>query len=53
MKNLINTNKEYVFVSADDYRQYHPLYEELNKKYGKEDSLHTHKFVGEITQNYE
>lgn len=41
LENAINIENEYISISGDDYREYHPKFEELNIRYGKESSKHT------------
>ena len=31
LENMINIEDEYVSISGDDYRKFHPLYDKLNK----------------------
>ena len=50
LENMININNEYISISGDDFREYHPLFKELNKKYGKESSKHTQQWAGEMTE---
>ena len=50
LENAINIENEYISISGDDYREYHPKFEELNIRYGKESSKHTQQWAGEITE---
>lgn len=50
LENAINIENEYISISGDDYREYHPKFEELNIKYGKESSKYTQQWAGEITE---
>jgi UDP-N-acetylglucosamine kinase len=49
-KDLLNNrfNNNALFISMDNYREYHPQFDEINAKYGAEASLYTHSFAGEI-----
>lgn len=51
LENAINIENEYISISGDDYREYHPKFEELNIRYGKESSKYTQQWAGEITMN--
>ena len=50
LENAINIENKYISISGDDYREYHPKFEELNIKYGKESSKYTQQWAGEITE---
>ena len=50
LENMINKDSEYISISGDDFREYHPLFEELNEKYGKDSSKHTQQWAGEMTE---
>ena len=50
LENMINIKDEYLSISGDDYRKFHPLYKQLNKIYGKESSKYTQRWAGEITE---
>lgn len=50
LENAINIENEYISISGDDYREYHPKFEELNIRYGKETSKYTQQWAGEITE---
>lgn len=50
LENMINKHSEYISISGDDFREYHPLFEELNEKYGKDSSKHTQQWAGEMTE---
>ena len=50
LENMINIKDEYVSISGDDYRKFHPLYDQLNKIYGKEASKYTQQWCGAITE---
>ena len=50
LENAINIENEYISISGDDYREYHPKFEELNIRYGKESSKYTQQWAGEITE---
>ncbi|OFL29779.1 zeta-toxin [Fusobacterium sp. HMSC064B12] len=51
LENMINIKNEYVSISGDDYRKFHPLYDQLNKIYGKEASKYTQKWAGEMVEH--
>ena len=48
---LINTQEKCAFVSGDDFRKYHPRFEELNNIYGQESSKHTQEWAGKMVEN--
>ena len=50
LENMINKHSEYISISGDDFREYHPLFEELNEKYGKDSSKYTQQWAGEMTE---
>ncbi|GHS88522.1 hypothetical protein FACS189487_06980 [Campylobacterota bacterium] len=47
-KTMALLNENALFISMDDYRKYHSLYNEIIEKHGKEASRYTHLFAGEI-----
>lgn len=49
LENMINLKDEYISISGDDYRKYHPLYDQLNNIYGRDSSKYTQQWAGEIT----
>ena len=51
LENMINIENEYVSISGDDYRKFHPLYDKLNKIYGKDASKYTQKWSGEMVEH--
>ncbi len=51
LENMINIKNEYASISGDDYRKFHPLYDQLNKIYGKEASRYTQKWAGEMVEH--
>ena len=50
LENLINIKKNYVSISGDDYREYHPRFKEINLEYGREASKYTQQWAAEITE---
>ncbi|MBR3026014.1 MAG: zeta toxin family protein [Oscillospiraceae bacterium] len=40
----------FVTVNCDDFREFHPHFEELFQKYGDADSDYTQKFVGDVSK---
>ena len=50
LENMINIENRYVSISGDDYRKFHPLYDKLNKIYGKDASKYTQKWSGEMVE---
>ena len=50
LENMINIEDKYVSISGDDYRKFHPLYDKLNKIYGKDASKYTQKWSGEMVE---
>ena len=51
LENMINIKDEYVSISGDDYRKFHPLYDQLNRIYGKEASKYTQQWAGEMVEH--
>lgn len=51
LENMINIKDEYISISGDDYRKYHPLYDQLNNIYGRDSSKYTQQWAGEITSH--
>lgn len=49
LENMINLKNEYVSISGDDYRKFHPRYKELNLEYGRESSKYTQVWASEMT----
>ncbi|MCF0163463.1 MAG: zeta toxin family protein [Fusobacterium necrophorum] len=50
LEHMINLKKEYVSISGDDYREYHPRFRELNLEYGREASKYTQQWAAEMTE---
>ena len=50
LENMVNIKKNYVSISGDDYREYHPRFKEINLEYGKEASKYTQQWAGQITE---
>ena len=50
LENLINIKQNYVSISGDDYREYHPRFKEINLEYGREASKYTQQWAAEITE---
>ena len=50
LENMLNLKDEYISISGDDYRKYHPKYDDFNKIYGKDSSPYTQQWAGEITE---
>ena len=51
LENMINIENKYVSINGDDYRKFHPLYDKLNKIYGKDASKYTQKWSGEMVEH--
>lgn len=41
-------NQSFVFINADEFRQYHPHFNEIQQQYGKDAPLHTGEFAGNV-----
>lgn len=41
LENMINIKDDYISINGDDYRKFHPQYEQLNSIYGRESSKYT------------
>ena len=50
LENMINLKDEYISISGDDYREYHPRFREINLEYGKEASKYTQQWSSQITE---
>lgn len=50
LENMINIKKNYVSISGDDYREYHPRFKEINLEHGREASKYTQQWAAEITE---
>jgi zeta-toxin len=50
LENMLNLGDEYISISGDDYREYHPRFKEINLEYGKEASKYTQQWAGQITE---
>ena len=50
LENMINLKDEYISISGDDYREYHPRFKEINLEYGKEASKYTQQWSSQITE---
>ncbi len=50
LENMLNLEDEYISISGDDYREYHPRFKEINLEYGKEASKYTQQWAGQITE---
>lgn len=53
--NLINIlgnelNKNAIVINGDDYRKYHPLYNEFQEKYTQDSPKYTAEFAGKMTE---
>ena len=51
LEKMINVKGDFISISGDDYRKFHPLYEQLNKIYGKDASIYTQQWAGEMVEN--
>ena len=45
-----NIKQNYVSISGDDYREYHPRFKEINLEHGREASKYTQQWAAEITE---
>ena len=50
LENMINIKDEYISISGDDYREYHPRFKEINLEHGREASKYTQQWAAEITE---
>ncbi|MEX6495295.1 zeta toxin family protein [Fusobacterium animalis] len=50
LENMINIKDEYISISGDDYREYHPRFREINLEHGREASKYTQQWAAEITE---
>ena len=50
LENMINTKDEYISISGDDFREYHPKFKEINLEHGREASKYTQQWCGTITE---
>lgn len=53
MSSMINkrSDNDVLFISGDEYRKYHPRFNEYQEKYGTEAALHTVQFSGKIVES--
>lgn len=47
---LMEKNNNIILINGDEFRQYHPNFNELNKTYGKDSITHTQEFAGKMTE---
>ena len=47
---MINAKDEYISISGDDFREYHPKFKEINLEHGREVSKYTQQWFGAITE---
>jgi len=50
LENMINAKDEYISISGDDFREYHPKFKEINLEHGREASKYTQQWCGAITE---
>ena len=50
LENMINAEDEYISISGDDFREYHPKFKEINLEHGREASKYTQQWCGAITE---
>ena len=50
LESMINIKNEYISISGDDYRKSHPRYKQFNRIYGKDSSIHTQQWAGEMVE---
>ena len=50
LENMLNLGDEYISISGDDYREYHPRFREINLEHGKEASKYTQQWSSQITE---
>ena len=50
LENMLNLKDEYISISGDDYREYHPRFREINLEHGKEASKYTQQWSSQITE---
>ncbi|MCI6272713.1 MAG: zeta toxin family protein [Erysipelotrichaceae bacterium] len=49
LERYINSKNKYVSINGDEYRKYHPQFEEFNRLYGQDASKYTQQWAGEFT----
>ena len=50
LERMINIKGNYIPISGDDYRKDHPQYKQFNRIYGKDASIHTQQWAGEMVE---
>ena len=50
LENMLNLKDEYISISGDDFREYHPKFKEINLEHGREASKYTQQWCGAITE---
>ena len=50
LENMINAKDEYISISGDDFREYHPKFKEINLEHGREASKYTQQWCNRITE---
>ena len=50
LENMINIKDEYISISGDDFREYHPKFKEINLEHGREASKYTQQWCNRITE---
>ena len=50
LEELVNIKENFISVNGDEFRKYHPKYEQLNRIYGRESSKYTQKWAGQMVE---
>ena len=50
LERMINIKENYIPISGDDYRKDHPKFKQFNKIYGREASVYTQQWAGEMVK---
>lgn len=50
LENMINIKGDFASISGDDFRKYHPHFDEFNKLYGQNSSEYTQEWAGKMVE---
>lgn len=50
LENMINIKGDFASISGDDFRKYHPHFDEFNKLYGQSSSEYTQEWAGKMVE---
>lgn len=44
-------HQTFLFINADEFREYHPRFDQIQQQYGKDAPLHTGQFAGQVASS--